>query len=287
MICANQRTVNGRTHNFNAEAAVLCGKLQLPFVHVIEPQSYTTLPAEGGCFANRQEIYRLDGFMHFSAGYTHVAGSLSPKPNHGWTTLVTTVIEGLNVEEIVTADRIVGQIITEHPLEGYVPRINFLGTRFENLRIAGFPVQLEIDLNLLSGKPANDAPYTEDAGVLARIKGHLDRVGEHKELPADLRERYNRLVSAHGPAMEEIECSLVKSVSGTFPGTSHGNVISIPDFGSIVLAKVIVKHEDYKRGTNIPRKTTVELTMIDFHLGCPADGTMGAGVGSGGGSSVP
>src|SRR5208282_4205255 len=152
-------------------------------------------------------------------------------------------------------------------------------TRFENLRISGCPVVPEFDLNLLGGKPANDGPYTEDKTLIARVKSHLDRVCEHKELPAALRERYNRILSASGSPLEEIECSLVKSVAGAFPGTSHGNVISVPDIGSLELAKLIVKHEDYKRGTNIPRKTTVKLTMIDFHFGCVISGGSSFGTG--------
>ncbi len=286
MSYVNERTVNGRTHHYNAQGTVLHGHLKLPFETLIEPQAKTCLPDEGGYFVNCKDCYRLDGIMSFTAGYTHVAGSRSTKPGQGWTTLVTTVIEGLNVLEVVTADRIVGQIVTDHPLEGYVPAIRFLGTRFENLRISGCPVNLDVDVNLLGGKPTGDAPYTEDSALLARVKSHADRVGSHKDLPAALRERYNRMFSAPEPR-EEVECSLVKSVTGTFPGTSHGNVIHVPDFGSLALAQVHIKHEDYKRGTNIPKKTTVTLTMIDFLFGCAMDGGASTGTGSANGGTVP
>ncbi len=57
--------------------------------------------------------------------YTQVAGNRSTKSGQGWTTLTTSVIEGLNVLDVVTADRVVGQTITEHPLEGYVPSDQF------------------------------------------------------------------------------------------------------------------------------------------------------------------
>ena len=58
---------------------------------------------------------------------------------------------------MVTADRVVGQTITEHPLVGYVPSISFLGTRFENLRIAGYPVEVEFDHGIFGPKPIDDA----------------------------------------------------------------------------------------------------------------------------------
>src|SRR5580698_3150687 len=216
--------LNGRTHYFHAEANILSGHLRLPFEHHIKPQAHTHLPKEGGYFSHRDEHFRLDSVLEYRSAYSHVAGNINPKPGGGWTTLVTTVIEGLNVMEVVTADRIVGQTITEHPAEGYVPRINFLGTRFENLRIAGFPVEVDLDMNMIGGKPANDATYPQDSGLIARVKSMLSRVGDREVLPEPLRERYNQLSSSLGSQREEVECSLVKTATGAFPGTSSGHV---------------------------------------------------------------
>jgi hypothetical protein len=283
----NERTVNGRTHHYNAEAAVLSGHLRLPIAQEILPQTHAALPEEGGYFSQRAERYRLESVISMQNSYTHVTGNRSSKPGQGWTTLTTTVIEGLNVMEVVTADRIVGQIITEHPLVGYVPTINFLGTRFENLRVAGFPVNLEFDMNVLDPKPANDTAYTADSGLIARVKGMLNRVGDREVLPDALRERYNQLSSTLGTAQEEVECSLIKSATGTFPGTASGHVIRVRDFGAIVLGKVVIRHEDFIPGTSIPKKTTVRLTMIDFHFGCAIDGSSSVGTGSSNGGTSP
>jgi hypothetical protein len=279
--------VNGRTHHYHAEATVLAGHLRLPLEHHIKPQVHSHLPKEGGYFSHRAEHFMLESVISFRSAYTHVAGNFNPKPGGGWTTLVTTVIEGLNVMEVVTADRIVGQIITEHPVKGYVPTISFLGTRFENLCIAGFPVEVDFNMNFLGPKPANDGAYTHDPGLIGRISSQLGRIGEHQDLPAELHERYNRLSSSLGAQPEEVECSLVNRASGAYPGHSSGNVITVPDFGTMLLGKVILKHEDFKAGTEVPKKTTVELTMIDFHFGCPIVGNGGTGIGSANGSSVP
>jgi hypothetical protein len=64
-------------------------------------------------------------------------------------------------------------------------------------------------------------------------------------------------------------------------------LITVPDFGAIELAKVTIKHEDFKPGTTIPKKTTVRLAMIDFHFGCAIDGGATTGSGSANGSTVP
>ncbi len=212
--------------------------------------------------------------------YTHVGGNRSDKLGGGHTTLTTTVVEGLNVMEVVTADRIVGQMITEHPLEGYIPTISFLGTRIENLRIAGHPVHLEFDQGIFDSEPMNDLPYTKDAGFLSRVRSQYARIRQNKNLPDALQERYNRLSSTLGDS-EEVECSLINQVAGFIPGpgTIFGNVITIPGFGSITLAKLIVKHEDPHEKTKVPTRTTFHLTMIDFELGCAVSGNIPVGGG--------
>jgi hypothetical protein len=279
--------VNGRTHHYNAEATVVSGHLRLPLVQRIEPQAQAILPGEGGYLSQRAEHFRVESVLSFCSAYTQVAGNRSTKPGQGWTTLTTTTIEGLNVLEVVTADRVVGQLITEHPLEGYVPTVSFLGTRFENLRIAGHPVELDSDLGILGAKPADDRAYTRDSALINRVSGQLDRIGAREDLPAQLRERYNRLSSALGSPQEEIECSLVNRATGAYPGASFGHVITVPDFGTIILARLTIKHEDFKPGTDIPKKTTVRLTMIDLHLGCAADGGVPIGSGSTNGGTQP
>jgi hypothetical protein len=252
----------------------------------IKPQAHAKLTQHGGYLSQRVEDYRLESVISIRSGYTHVAGNRGQKPGHGWATLTTTVLEGLNILDVLTADRVVGQIITEHPLVGYVPSISFLGTRFENLRIAGHPVNLDLDLSILGGRAENDAPYTTDPALIGRVGRQYDRIGESKDLPADLGDHYNRLSATLGSA-ESVECSLVNGASGGYPGSSFGHVIYIPEFGQITLAKLKVLHEDFKHGTDVPRKTTVKLTMIDLKLGCAIEGVGGLGNGSSNGGTVP
>jgi hypothetical protein len=232
------------------------------------------------------ENYRLESVISIRSGYTHVAGNRGLKPGHGWATLTTTVLEGLNILDVLTADRVVGQMMTEHPLVGYVPSISFLGTRFENLRIAGHPVELDLDLGILGAKPENDAPYSTDPGLIGRVSRQYNRIGDQKGLPADLSERYSRLSSTLG-GPEAVECSLVNGARGGYPGSTFGHVITIPEFGQVTLGKLTVLHEDFTPGSNVPRKTTLNLTMVDLKLGCGIDGGGGAGNGSTNGRTVP
>jgi hypothetical protein len=278
--------VNERTHVYKAEATILSGELRLPVYQPIEPQTRSKLSEEGGYFNQRSDGYRLESVISFRSAYTHVAGNRSLKPGEGWNTLTTTVVEGLNILEVLTADRVVGQMITHHPLIGYVPTISLLGTRFENLRIAGHPVELDLNLEIFGPKPADDAPYTTDAAFLDRVSSQYDRIRQDLDLPEELLERYNRLSSTLG-APEAVECSLVNQASGSYPGKSFGHVITIPGFGTITLGKLTVKHEDPHEQTKVYKKTTVTLTMVDLKLGCIIEGDVPVGNGSSNGSSQP
>lgn len=276
----------GRTHEYHASATVISGHLKLPLVREIRPQAKAELHREGGYFSQRVENFSVEGVISIRSAYTQVSGNKSTKEGQGWTTLTTTTIEGLNVLEVVTADRVVGQTVTEHPREGYVPSISFLGTRFENLRIAGHPVDLDIDHEILGEKPNGDGTYTKDSGLIARAGSQYNRVLQNSALPEDLRERYNRLSSTLG-STEAVECSLVNRASGSYPGLSFGHILQVPDFGKIILAQLKVSHGDYGTPSGAPKITNVHLTMVHLELGCAVDGSVPIGSGSSNGGTVP
>jgi hypothetical protein len=182
-----------RYHIYSAEAEALFGKLTLPLVQEVKPPTFVKLNERGGYLSQHVENYRLGGVVSFRSAYTQVAGNPDVKADHGWNTLTTSVIEGLNVLDIVTADRIVAQISTDHPLVGYVPTVTFLGTRIENLRIAGHEVKLSLNLEMLGAKPKNDAPYSSDRDFIKRVAAQRDHIQSLKNIPTDISARYNRL----------------------------------------------------------------------------------------------
>jgi hypothetical protein len=265
-----------RHHTYYAEAVSFEGHLRLPFAQEIHPQNHVLLSERGGYNTSHSENFRLGGVISYKAAYTQVGGNLDDKPDHGWNTLATSVIEGLNVMDVVTADRIVSQISTDHPLEGYVPTVTFLGSRFENLRIAGHPVKLDFNPDMLGPKPANDAPYSSDPAFLDRVSRQYDRIRGQKNLPDEIARRYNQLPSLSS-SRESIECSLVNQSEGSYPGRSYGHVIDVPHFGKIYLANLHLHQADFDTKTGIPKKTTLSLSMIRMEMGCT-----GSGTGSGG-----
>jgi hypothetical protein len=260
-----------RTHIYHSEATVLEGHLELPLVQQIYPQAYAKIPEEGGYLSQQHPGYRLEGVLSFENAYTQVAGNPDKKEGHGWNTLSTAVIEGLNVLDVLTADRVVAQLSTDHPLEGYTPTVSFLGTRFENLRIAGHPVKLHMNLDVLGPKPANDGSYIADLGVKQRAAEQLQSVKASGDASAEMSTGYNRNpVSGENP--ESMQCSLVNQVEGGFPGRCFGHVIDVPNFGKIYLATLHVEHSDPDPEKKVPKRSQYHLSMIEMHLGCIASG---------------
>jgi len=263
-----------KEHIYDAQAFALEGDLQLPLRAEIKPQAFLNLPPIGGYLSQHACAYRLEGIVSFRAAYTQVAGNLDRKPDHGYVTLATAVLEDFNILDVVTADRVVAQVSIEHPLNGFIPGITFLGTRFDNLRIAGHPVRLELDLEVFGTKPENDDPWSKSRELRERVTAQYDHIRRQSSLPAEIAERYNRLPSNPGP-QESIECSLVQRAEGSYPGRTFGHVIDIPHFGRVYLATVrLVETPDPVTGTI---STLFRLTMIEAKMGCIGSGSIAGG----------
>lgn len=254
----------GRTHTFHADASAFGGVLELPFDHVIPTQAPLTLSPDGGYTTARSENFRLEGLFAFDNAYTQVSGIVSKK-RPGWTTLATSVIEGLNVCEVMTADRIVAQIILDHPSEmgKYAPMVNFVGTRFDNLRIGSCQLDVDLDLNVCAPEKADAHGFPEKRTMEdPRFLQVMEKRGH-----------YNPAVKGKS----QIECSLVENITfkGKLPGTQSRNVLTIPGFGKITLAELIVDSNSYR------------LSMFRLELGCPTKGSASGGVAGGNGTSDP
>jgi len=251
-----------RVHHFHGEAHVFAAQLEHPLTGEIKPQNHVKLQAEGGYILEHAKDYRADNIVTFKSAHTHVAGHKSPKEGHGWITLATSVIEQLNVLEVVTADRVVAQTSTEHPLEGHVPTVTFLGTRFENLRIAGTPVNVNLRFPFTTVRPPDpDTTYLNDANFLKAIEGSQSFPNAKAEFKAYLDNRNNPKPKdrASGTLAYEVSLEDRKSQGDI---KIQGNVITVPEFGKIFLAELAVECD------------TFHLTMIRLDLGCLAQGAM-------------
>ncbi|MFZ0955927.1 MAG: hypothetical protein WAN60_06270 [Candidatus Sulfotelmatobacter sp.] len=279
---------SGPVHNYYAEANVLSADLKQPLKEKIPPRVQVKLPANGRYQFKKASAFRFQGIISYQSAYSQVAGHPSSKSD-GFATLATAVVEGLNVLDVVTADRVVAQISTVHPVfgTGQVPSVTFLGTRFENLRIGGHKVEVERALDILGPKPAGDKSYFDDPGVQSRISLQYDKIATaegHPELAAAAYPKGRAGVIGSG----ELQCSLVSGVTGA-PGTSFGHVIDVPHFGKIFLAELRVTREPSKNPKSEADKYRFYLTMIRLEMGCLAQGSASVTAldSNGGGKGTP
>lgn len=265
------------THFYHADAEVLSAKIQQPIIEDVRSEVSVMLPKEGGYEFKPANPFRLKGIISYESGYAQVAGHKSSKHAHGFSTLATAAVEGLNVLDVITADRVVGQISTEHPDyskgEGQVPSVTFLGTRFDNLRIGGHKIEVERHLEILGPKPARDKSYFDDSGVIGEISKQYAALNKAKALPKWASEQY-RWDRKEAQKAGMMRCSLVRGVKGA-PGISFGHVIDLPHFGKIFLGELTVTRKKPDRGSKDPDTYLFHLTMIRLELGCIAQGSAG------------
>jgi hypothetical protein len=297
-------------HDYHADAHVLSGHLQRPVKQKIEPHAPVSLRDErGGHLTRFAEDVSIEGLISFRKGQTRVSGSRSLKHN-GWVTLSTSVLEGLNVFEVITADRIVSQVSTEHPYQnGHFPKVTFLGTQFDNLRVSGFPVELKLDFGICGKKPDGDKSYLDDLTFLKGVRDQTARIANADGLPKEVKDQYDEklanienLISIRdggrqGTHEPKVTCSLVQSIGEIpIPGVkSFGHVLLIPEFGALSLGEIEVGEKLYDsperrahEGQTPERPSNYfTLSIIKMKLGCVGQGDVTAGTATANGAHKP
>jgi hypothetical protein len=285
-------TISAQTqHKYDANAYVLSAELEQPITAKVE-QTKVTLPESGKYTYEPAEEYRLKGLISYSSGYAQVSGHHNERDG-GFRTVTTAAVENLNIFDIITAERVVGQISTVHqndnevPQKPTVPSVTFLGTRFVNLQIAGHKVEIDRDLHILGDRPVGRKFYLDDDAVLARMASQYTRIRETAGLPDWAAEEF-RWDKAGANLPREASCSLVNGIKG-YPEVCFGHVIDLPHFGRIFLGELCIERVP---DPNDPQYESYHfrLTMIRTELGCIGKGKVHVialdsnGQGSGGGN---
>ncbi len=241
------------TFHYHACAHAFSGRFTRPFDHLIDVQAASSLPVIGGHGNSRVENFQFREFVSFKKAYTHVSGGLQVDDNSN-NTLVTATVEGLNIMDVLTADRVVARLYSKHPAgepEGFVTMV---GSKFENLKIAGCDIKVELDCELFENirtfKEAQKA-FENNAGF-RKIASDPFHTG--------------RELQPQGPNGAFV-CSLVKEMNTICPCvTRDGHSFYVHGFGKIFLGEVMIVHG---------QRT---LTMIRLELGSAVSGggTVGA-----------
>jgi hypothetical protein len=269
-----------RTFHYHADASPLGGHITHPFENVIHTQASASLAQAGGHAESRVESYRLDNSVTITSGpaYSHTTGVMN-KTTGTWTTLVTSVVENLNVLEVVTADRIVSKLHVEYPQQGDHPRISIIGSKFVNLRVNGESINPVLDIDLLKSESKSEFPdkhLIEEKVFNNKVSSHYKKIAETKGAPEWLAGRHASMKSPESRKKKGyVLCSLVEELQGAKPGTSFGHVLHLPGFGNIFFGELIVSPNSYR------------LTMMRIEMGCLAEGNISAASAYSNGFTIP
>jgi hypothetical protein len=262
---ADAKTVK-KVHYFHAEANSLGGFVDKPIQKVVPPQASASLPSVGGHVTHSTPAFSFEGVVSCTSSYSRVSGRHLEKDGSPCT-LVTSVVEGLNILEVVTADKIVAQISVEHPADGGPAVVSFTGSRFEGLKIGGRDLTLTLNSGLLEGGSGADPvawPLFQKTGgqQAARLVKSAQNSGSAYQWVVD---RYGWIVPTRKPtAPGYILCSLLDGVDAAVPGKSFGHILDIPNFGKLIFGEVLA----------FP--SSVHLSMIRAELGSPTSAGMNA-----------
>ncbi len=222
--------------HFHALGHALSGTFHRPFDHVIPAQAATSLPSIGGHASSRVEHFQSHHFVSFRAGHSHVSGSWMDDKTV--VTGATATLEGLNILDFITADRVVARLTSEGTQGQKETHIIALGSEFDNLRIGGHPVKVTLHHDLFLKNPT----HQDLTKAVATLKNS------------------GRIVATDDGA---ILCSLVEKIDTNLPGVEiKGHILRIPHFGEVSLAEVLAV-----AGTRT-------LTMIRLKLGSPDGGLL-------------
>ena len=277
---------------YHAHTMALGGTLTRPHQLVIEPQAACSLPITGGRGSSRSDDYNFNGMISFRSAQVDVAGSQDGSPAI-YSTRSSAIIEDLNVLNVVTADRVVASLTSRHVVGQEESSILTSGCYFENLKISGVPVTLELGHDLLNTyntyQNLSDAfgkEPTKDP-ILQRLLGSGFEPGDGTGIPQHLKDIHNifQRQKALGNLDKTVVCSFVKSVTapGFVPyksGSSSeiqtcGPIVIVPHFGTIFIGEVIISHGMRR------------VNMLRMELGSPDGGTLAVASGTNNGTSFP
>jgi hypothetical protein len=268
---------------FHTDANSLGGFIEEPFKKIIPSQAAASLPPVGGYATTRTEAFNFEEIISCRSAYTRVSGR-EVRQDGPWSVLVTSVVEELNILEIVKAERVVAQLSVDYQREGGFPRISLTGSHFEHLRIGGYDAFPAMNPGLMdTGRDAEASrsriPWSlfqktgrEQAGkVLKSVRGDKDAYASR-----GLAERFEWMDCDRDVEDDELVlCSLVDGVDREIPGTSFCHVLEIPEFGRIFLGELLVS------------PASIQLTMVRAELGCNVHGQATAASGGVRGTTMP
>jgi hypothetical protein len=267
-----------RVFYYHADASPIGGHFTKPKKTIVHSHGSSSLAQAGGHVSSRANKFEHpDKLVSFKKAYSEIHGMVSETGS--WTTVVTSVVEGLNVLNIVRADRVIASLRVEHPISGGHPKASIVGSEFKNLTIDGVKVNPVLGKKALPPHKTGrfpDRAIVQDEDFIARAIAQSQKVTNAKGAPDWLKTRHRWVQSKTARRRKGyLQCSLVDRIQGAKSGNSFGHVMHVPDFGNIFLGELLTSQHSFR------------LTMIRLEMGCTNHGTMSIGSADSNGFGAP
>ncbi len=285
--CSNHHS----QYMYHASAQGIAGEFYRPSRHSLPMQGAIVLPPHGGRHSHKVGKFKLDGLISFEEIMVEVGGSYDDCHDIQ-TSYAYSVIEGLNIADMVTADRVVSRMLVYSPPGDYGGEHTFdiTGSHFENLKIAGHRIDIKLATDVFhqvnSFSKFNEFYQSKKADDWLMV-GKLGKLP--KEELKNLEDKYHALrgmasivdtwkSNAKRQPQERYWCSAAAhldlqkhgNVGQSSEVQSHGGIIVIPKFGVVRLAEIVVQN----------RHRTLNMVRVD--MCSTGHGTTTGGSGTGG-----
>jgi hypothetical protein len=272
-----QKQTDSQRYIVQGDAIGASGQINHPFHDIISVQAASALTSDGGFSTARVDGFRYKEIFSFASAYTQITGS---EPHTGvFETLSLSVVEKLNILDVVTCDRVVARVTAKYPGdrgEGAMPSpetsIVPRGSYFERLRIGTeFFERLEVAPDCFC-----QPEYACWSGLLKALESNEKRtllqplslpVPGPNGKPAPL------LYGGKAPSVLGFGIALRKPKNEGELGEPL--CIEVPQFGTVHLGEFFC-YPDAR-----------QLTMLRVELGCPVGGGLSIAIGGGGGTPYP
>jgi hypothetical protein len=266
-----------------AEALGVSCSIVRPLEGILDSKAASCTSSETGGGSSRAEDFSFEGMLSCRAAYSEVGTSFDECHNV-YTSYSISVIEGLDIAGMVTADRIVSRTVSESPaldnLEGEWS-FDITGSHFENLRVAGYRIDLQLSTqtfheldtyaklkNALKRGRQDLLPYSRLAQLpstaLDLLEDQYPGVGSLAEAARKLKARDSRPEGSLLWCTAAGHLNLQENIGNT-ELRNFGGVIFIPKFGLISLGELLIE------------KLSRRLIMLRLELGSPLEGRFSVG----------
>jgi len=192
---------------FHGHGHALSGEFRHPLLALIPAQASASLSSIGGIAVAHSENFHFQDFVCFKSAHTHISGKR--RRDETFVTHVSTVVKGLNILDMVKADRIISRLTSIHDPREPEGHIIADDTRFEGLVIDGAEVKVTLRHDLL---------------IKCKTFDDLAKSG--------------KMVAIDGKRQVGI-CSLVEKIDTKLKGVdAKRHFIEVKNFGKIFLAEI-------------------------------------------------